>query len=199
MTTTSYPETLPYPEELPIGETLVTPSWRVHRFSTSVRATHLANAGKRGKTCDEFSAWIRYGGESSLADLALRLACLAVDGVGPEEMAVEIEIGAAACAGEVEVERFKRRGVDVAPGCFHPIRIDGAYVRVVAEHDSWSVLDVIDTNNEPTLIPLKNKDRKVFYAWAKKNAEPLKTMTFAQVMNALREAGIGYHYYCAVD
>lgn len=193
MTTTSYPTTLQ------IGETFETVSWRVHRFSTSVRATHLANAGKRGKTCDEFSAWIRYGGESSLADLALRLACLAVDGVGPEEMAVEVEIGAAACDAEVEVERSTRRGVDVAPGGVSTVRVDGARVRVIAEYDSWSVLDKNDPNNEPTLLPLRSKDRKAFYAWAKKNEEALKTMAFAQVMTALREAGIGYHYYCAVD
>lgn len=198
MTTTSYPETLPYPEELPIGETFTTPTWRVHRFSTSVRATHLLNAGKRGKRCAEFAVWIQHGDETILADIGLRIACLAVDGIGPDEMAVEIEIGAASCGGAVE--QHTRRGVDVAPGCFHPVRIDGAHVRVVANYSGdWSVIDTDDTNNEPTLIPLKSKDRKAFYAWAKVNAEALKMWRFPEVMSAMRLAGIGYHYYCAVD
>lgn len=191
MTTTSYPETLA------IGETFTTSTWRVHRFSSSVHATHLRNAGKRGKTCDKFAVWTSHGDEESLAGIALRLACLAVDGIGSDEMAVEMAVASRECSGEVE--RLTRRGVDVAPAGAEPVRVDGTYVRVVAEYDSWSVLDVIDTNNEPTLIPLKNKDRKTFYAWAKKNEEALKAMRFNDVMRALRDAGIGYHYYCAVD
>lgn len=192
MTTTSYPETFQ------VGQTFEAGAWRLHRYAASVRITHLANAGKRGKVCDDFRMWRRGLHDSSeLSDVALRLACLAVDGLGLDEMAVEIEVAAGDCG--AMMERKWCRGVDVAPGGFPPIRIDGARVRVVAEYDSWSVLDVIDTNNEPTLIPLKNKDRKAFYAWAKKNEEALKTMRFNDVMRALREAGIGYHYYCAVD
>lgn len=190
MTTTSYPETLA------IGETFTTPTWRVHRFATTVRVTHLLNAGRHGKRCDEFAVWL-WRHTYDLAGIALRLACLAVDGIGPDEMAVEIEVASRECGGESD--RIARKGVDVAPAGIETFRINGANVRVIAEYKDWSVLDTVDTNNEPTLIPLKNKDRKAFYAWAKKNEEALKTMHFNDVMRALREAGIGYHYYCAVD
>lgn len=192
MTTTSYPETIS------IGQTFQAGAWRLHRFAASVRVTHLANAGKRGKKCDDFWLWRSGLHDSSALDgVALRLACLAVDGIGLNEMAVEIEVASGDCG--ATMERRWCRGIDVSPGGFQPIRIVGAHVRVIAEYDSWSVLDIVDTNNEPTMIPMKNKDRKVFYAWAKKNEEALKTMRFNDVMRALREAGIGYHYYCAVD
>lgn len=186
-----------------VGETFSTLTWRVHRYATSVRATCLLNAGKRGKQCDEFAVW-RHGpafrdGLDCLADIALRLACLAVDGIEPDEMSVEVEMAAAACGAESEHRRL--RGIDVAPtGVEEEIAIAGEHVRVVADYSGdWSVLDTGDIHNEPTLIPLKLKDRKPFYAWAKSNAEQLKTMKFNDVMRALRLAGINYHYYCAVD
>lgn len=192
MTTTSYPETLP------IGETFTTPTWRVHRYASSIRAVHLANAGKRGKKCAEFAVW-RSGLHDSieLSDVALRLACLAVDGIGPDEMAVEIEVASRGCG--ASMDRQWRRGVDIAPSDYSPLSIDGEHVSVEVGFGGWDVTDKDDSDNEPTLIPLKNKDRKAFYAWAKKNEEALKTMRFNDVMRALREAGIGYHYYCAVD
>jgi hypothetical protein len=190
-----------YPTRIEIGETFETPTWRVHRYATSVCVMHLVNAGKRGKTCERLTI-----GESSKvtvltpatsADVALRMACLAVDGVGVEEMVVEAEM--LAKGAQATLDRTSFSSYHVTPAGIRTIVIHGDHVRVRAGYADWSVQDKDDTNNEPTLIPLKNKDRKPFYAWALKNEKALKTMRFHEVMSAMRADGLGYHYYLAVD
>lgn len=184
-----------YPGPLQVGETFETEAWRVHRYSTSVCVTRIDNAGKRGKKCESFSVY-GYNDENDVGPVAHRLACLSVDGIGVDEMRVEIEIAAGR---DLRVETRTFRGVDVAPAKMPEIRIQGQHVLVLADPLTWSVLDTDDHYNEPTLLPLKAKDAKAMYAWAKKNEARLATMKFNQVMTALREDGIGYHYYCAVD
>lgn len=190
-----------YPTRIDIGETFETPTWRVHRYAISVCVTHLVNAGKRGKTCERFTigepSKVTVLTPATSADIALRMACLAVDGVGVEEMAVEAEM--LAKGSQASFDRMSYGSYSVTPAGIRTLVVDGAHVRVRADYADWSVQDKDDANNEPTLIPLKNKDRKPFYAWALKNEKALKTMRFREVMSAMRADGLGYHYYLAVD
>jgi hypothetical protein len=92
------------------------------------------------------------------------------------------------------------RGVDVIPVDKEEIEINGKNVYVSATIKEFTIRDKKDMNNEPTCISRgKKRDNAAFYAWAKKNQSRIENMTFSQVVSEIREAGIDYHQYCAMD
>ena len=82
-----------------------------------------------------------------------------------------------------------------------PIEIHGPKVHIKVDWDSFSVRCKADQNNLPTLIPRDRKATSIakFRALATKDADTLMAMTFGQVWDTLRNAGIDSHYFCAMD
>ena len=74
---------------------------------------------------------------------------------------------------------------------------------LTAGYDSFTVSDLTDQGNMPRLIPTCHDGKKTaikrLYAFAKGNREKIATMTFGQVWDAMQEAGVRSHYYCAAD
>lgn len=177
---------------LSVGETFENESWRVHRFADSIRVTHLVNAGRRGKRCVEF---VVIGGPA-MESQAMEFVMLAKRGADfgrmDQAMREAKEVGAS-------VDDRILKGVDVKPGNFQKLFVRGANVTIEADYDSYSVQDINDDNNEPTCIARGKKSVYLFYRWVKDNARAIAAMTMSQVMTAMKQNGIDYHYYCAVD
>ncbi len=182
---------------LGIGETFENELWRVHRYSHSIRVTHLENAGRRGKKCVE---WLvdtdgpktRGGGES----LAMEFMMLAKRKESLQRMAQAM--GEAIAVGYT-VHKGDLRGVDIKPGNFQKLFVRGALVTIEADYDSYQIRDITDDNNEPTCIAQGKKSIAQFYRWVKDNAQKLQSMSMHDIMTAMKQQGIEYHYYCAMD
>jgi len=175
---------------LSVGETFENEFWRVHRFDNAIRVTHLVNAGKRGKKCVEFIVINSKSPESQ----ALEFVMLAKRGSDFNRMKKAVdeakEVGA-------DVDDRFLKGVDVKPGNFQKLFVRGAHVTIEADYDSYSVQDINDDDNEPTCIARGKKSVYLFYRWVKDNARAIAAMTMSQVQEAMTEAGIDFHSYCA--
>ena len=96
----------------------------------------------------------------------------------------------------------QERGVDVTPGGFRPIKVNGKNITLEADYSDFTVRDKVDRFNEPTCIPAVKggkRDIKVFYRWVKDNLPWLQSATFGDVMRAMMKEGIRFHQYCAMD
>jgi len=183
---------------------------RVHRWNSSVKVWDLENAGKRGKRVNVISIYDldiveRSGGQGASGDIEdliddiIRARSYAqarktiLDGVEKINSRSLQSIG---------VDEKQERGVDVAPAGFGPIEVNGEYVYVNAEWDSFTVRDKEDQNNLPTCIPAikgGKSDIKVFYRWVQDNKQKILRARFNEVTNSMSNAGIRYHYFCAMD
>lgn len=177
---------------LSVGETFENEKWRIHRFADSIKVTHLVNAGKRGKRCAEFVLVNNAGPESQAMEFVM-LAKRGVDyGRMKKAMDEAVEVGS-------KLYENVLRGVDVKPGNFQKVFVRGAHVTIEADYDSYTVKDINDENNEPTCIAQGKKSVYLFYRWVRDNARAIAAMTMSQVMDAMKQNGIEYHYFCAVD
>lgn len=182
------------PAVLAIGCTTEVAGYRVHRFTTSLRVTELANAGKRGKRCREWSVIERSFGPLTCGEsLSLEIIMCARRGVAHVERALS---EAAECGYVVEAREL--RGVDVTPASSR-VRVVGMHVVVDADAESFTVRDADDVANETTIMGRTRTATKRFLAWAHANRDALRGMYFRDVLAACRADGIDVHQWCAVD
>lgn len=180
---------------LSTGETFENEAWRVHRFRPSLRVTSLIGAGKRGARCEEMSLYSNLGEMTDeVAEAVLRAA---KSKVSPAQMEALME--SLAGPNRMGFESFMLKGVEVKPGGFEKIKVVGDHVKIEADYDSFSVEDLDDRNNLPTCIARGKKSIFQFYRWVKENRQKLDRMTFEEVTDAMGDAGIDYHSYCAMD
>ena len=102
----------------------------------------------------------------------------------------------------VEVNFTIKKGVEVQPAGFKPLRIRTGQIEIDADYDSFVVRDKVDQNNLPTCIPaIKGGKRSipVFYRMVKDNERALQNMSFSEVRKMMAKAGVLYHEYCAMD
>lgn len=187
-------------EALEVGKTFENEQWRIHRFRPSIRITELANAGKRGKKVREITLYdLDYAKDLPLESMVLELVMHARRGASFDRMlqaAKEMEeLGA-----KLDVREL--RGVDVIPGGFEELSIQGSGVLVEVGYNDFRVVNKADTFNESTCIPAIKGGKKgvpVFYRWVKDNQSKIRSMTFPEVLNAMKDLGVKYHQYCAMD
>ena len=203
------PDLQSFMEDLSIGEEYEssTSLVRAHRFRDSLRVTDLTNAGKRGKSVSQFALYdIRepasYDVSESYGELVSAIRRDTVKFGALLMMAKEIaRLGEGdSTAPKIEVSAYK--GVDVKPAGFSTIVVAGKFVHVQADYGDFHVRDTKDQNNLPTCIPAikgGKKDILVFHRWVTDNRDRIDTMTFSEVLSGMSDAGIRYHYYCAVD
>lgn len=194
-----------YAFSLSVGKTMENEKsmLRFHRFMHSVRVTDLTNAGKRGKTADEFALYdldyvrdpeAKQALEKVIGNIvkardykdALAKAKKYVEGLEPGGVLPKIE-------------ETRYKGVEVSPAGFKPIKIDGKYVSIEASYRDFVVRDKEDKANEPVCMARGKRGVKLFYRWVQDNLSKLPNMKFRQVTKALGAAGIDYHQYCAMD
>ena len=95
--------------------------------------------------------------------------------------------------GEIKLDIYNERGVDVTTAGFGPIVVDGKHVKIDSRWDTFSVRDKDDQYNLPTCIPAfkgGKKDIKVFYRWVKDNQSKLRAWNRQQVPFVLCD-GVG--------
>jgi hypothetical protein len=168
-----------------IGETIETDNLRIHRYSISVEVVDLKNAGKRGQMVDMFSV----DTDKVPFDLLKKI-----------EQSKNYEEALSLVKQFKPYER-KVKGIEVAPAGFKPLYVQGQKVSIQADYKNFSVRDHSDIN-EMTCIPAirgGKADIKVFYRWVSDNQDKIKSMTFSDVVKAMRDNGISYHSYCALD
>jgi hypothetical protein len=179
---------------------------RIHRFRDSFRVTDLANAGKRGKKVDEF--WVSYWQAGQEGPIHARVAEwmeFAPRAMNFNILTATIQLGINLLNDEgvsIESGWNTLRGVDVAPGGFGPIKINGDNVYIEAGWQDFVVRDKADKFNLPVCIPAirgGKADIKVFYRWVTDNQAAIKRMDFHQVLDGMRDAGVAYHQYCSMD
>ena len=187
------------------GDTLERQDYRIHRYVDSLHLTDLTNAGKRGKKVQELwvSWWRGSVGEGNLLSMLHDWFEFATRAPSFKALAATIETGLSELKSEgtsVESGWNTHRGVDVMPGGFKKLTIHTDEFYLSAEYDGFRVKDMQDRYNEPTCISRGGKkDIKQFYRWVKDNESKLKRMTFQDVIRSMRDEGIDYHYYCAMD
>lgn len=120
---------------LAIGRTVETSAWRVHRYSSNVEVTALANAGRRGKVCPRWTVSVPVFVDGAELDaIADFLAAAAVAGVSLETMAGLCQDAPLSCP-RATVTTSSPRGIEVdEPGA---LRIDGEAVRGNFSTTEW--------------------------------------------------------------
>ena len=184
---------------LSVGETYESETWRVHRFATSISATHLVNAGKRGKKCQTIVLYSMAARNIPVESISMEFEMLAQRNVNFDRMMQAAEEASATTGMDIEVRT--ERGVDVMPAGFKVLRVRGKNVSVEAEYNSFTV-KALDDPNESTCIPAISGGKKsipAFYRWVKDNEKKIEGMKFHEVTRAMSEMGIEYHSYCAMD
>lgn len=179
---------------------------RVKSWRSAIQVTDLENAGKRGKSVRQFSLYnIDYIRDrqptfSYVYNFYLTLPKPTYDQA--LEWAKAISKDAQSRNIGVEIQEKTLRGVDVAPSGFEPISIAEKHFNLSVDNKEFVIHDLDDPRNEPTAISLDRHGKrnvKKLYDWALKNKTKLAGKTFNDVTRMLREAGINYHYYCAMD
>jgi hypothetical protein len=207
-------------QALSVGKTFESDKWRVHRYRDSLAITHLENAGKRGKKCVAMGLDFSYlPGDALLESIAMDVASLAKKNVTPEVMEKHLREVVSDFQGNVKLNVGDSRGVDVVPAGFGPMEVRTKNIEIRVKMDGFSVRDmseamereipdgmggkkkVVDYPNMPTCIPesASKKGLASFYRWVKDNESKLKTMKYQDVINAIKDLGIPYHTYCAMD
>ena len=187
-----------------LGKTNESSHIRWHIFATSIRVWDLTNAGKRGKKVDTFALW----GLDYISDVDVQ-ASLAkwIKNTLPKQNYKQA-LQFAKSTEQATHDRYpsleirQEMGVRVAPPGFGPFKLETPNVSIEADWDSFTVNDKIDQNNLPSCIPASKGGKasvKVFYRWVQDNQNRIKQMTFGQIQQEMRKAGIKSHYYCRMD
>ena len=184
---------------LDVGRTWENEKWRIHRYSQSIVLWDLENAGRRGKKVRKLivvSPNARFFPfESACMELIMHAKRGATYEAMRKVLAEDEETGAV-------VHEESERGVDVAPGGFAPISINGKGVTVEVGWKDFSVRDKVDRDNLPVCIPaIKGGIKAIpaFYRWVQDNKTKIENMTYRDVLDAMQELGIPYHEYCSMD
>ncbi len=180
------------------GDTYESASWRIRRGALSISAQSLVGAGKRGKRCPKIILHCpvvrsRWDVDAEVAAFVRKAA---------RDASVESMLSLARSCARVDMvlDLNNERGVDVQPaGCDGTVEITGACVRVRASATGFAITNMLDVNNEETLIQTDKRSIALVLAWVLSNQGALKSMTFGSVTTELRSLGARTHYFCAVD
>lgn len=197
-------------QALQVGTTVLSENGRlrIQRYSHAVVVTDLTHAGKRGKRCRELRLWDTDMMKSPQAETVLEGLLSDLPKAGAYEAVFDwlsgfVDEWSRYVVGiPPKIEERELRGVDVAPGGFAPIQIETDRISLESGYDSFTIRDKRDTNNLPTCIPATGGgkgDVKAFYRWVMDNQSAIQRMTYHDVLVEMRDAGIRYHDFCAMD
>lgn len=179
---------------LPIGRSVETPAWRVHRYSSNVEVTALANAGRRGKACPRWTVSVPVFVDGAELDaIADHLAAAALAGVSLETMGALCLDAPLSCP-RATVTTSSPRGIEVdEPG---GVRVDSPTVRGVFSTTEWQLTFTAGievrggtARHDSHLYGDRRTARKAL-AWARENLDRLPGMTRSEVFTALSAAGV---------
>lgn len=182
------------PSTLPPGGSFETEHWRMHRYMSSVRLTHLVNAGVRGKKCMEIAIVASYHQDLDRLDLLVAglLHAMVLD-PQPETMAA-LAKDASLLSPALETFVSELRGIDVETGV---IKIESDLVRGQFSMKEFQVTVTALIRTEHGSFRqdshLYNADKRSVpkaYQWARANAAQIGSMTRSEIYSGLRDAGV---------
>ena len=179
---------------LEVGQIFENATWRIQRMALSVKAFELANAGKRGKMVPVIVLY----GEGIPESVALEMVLHAKRGATFDRMLQAFKENKEVFP-QFDLDVNKLKGIDVAPGGFKKIKVQGQHVEVEVDFSSFVVRNLDDKNNEPTAISMDKKSVPPMYVWVRDNLEKIPNMKYRDVTRGMLDAGIKFHDYCAID
>ncbi len=181
------------PSNLPVGGTFETSSWRIHRFSDSVRITHILHAGARGKKCLEITIRTSYGRDLDLLDLLVSHMLQVVLGDPQPATLAAVARDAPLLSSAFETTVSELRGVDVES---HVVKVESELVHAHFSAREFRItVTAVIPHKQGTVRQdshLYNRDIRSAakaYEWARANAARMGTMTRSEIYTALRDAG----------
>ena len=182
------------PSSLPVGRTFDNGTWRMHRFTDSIRVVHLVNAGKPGKRCTEITIVARYGQDLDLFELlSSHLVGVVADNPSAEALSA-LAKDAPLMSSAFETTVAELRGVEVEIGF---VRVTSDLVQAYFSPIEFRVTVTALVQTEKGTVRqdshLYNADRRSAakaYRWAKAHEDSIGTMTRSEIYTALRDAGV---------
>lgn len=187
---------------LAVGCTFDSGNLRTHRYRDNLVLWDLTNAGKRGKKVTKLNVSPSYTLNSVQRDAILEQTAAVLEKLQSYQLAASLLAELAATYKTIDLSATELRGVDVAPTSVKPIHIKTEILDLTATYSDFSISCLKDQHNQPTAIPAISNGKKsipLFYAWVSANQDRIKTMSYQEVLTAMREQGIRYHDYCAMD
>ena len=188
-------------EYVQCGESGESNGIRYHHHRGGINVTDLANAGKRGKVVRVLS--VSYGPVviPELHEFLAELRAMTYEEALAAAMSAQAAANERGEGWKCSLRESTPKGVDVRPEGFETLTLSNDNVCLQAGFESFSVRDLNDYNNMPTCIPPTYGGAKTaikkFYKWASK--VDLGTMTYSEVKRSMRDSGIKFHSYCAMD
>ena len=185
------------------GETVEQGDVRIHRYADVFFIWDLTNAGKRGKKVKMMAVQPNHyyykGDRAKWFDSMSR----AIEHYRTyKDVKNFFEDVLVDYPNEIDIDEREERGVDVYPGGFMPVKVNGKGVYVEVGYKDFTVRNLDDKYNETTCIPAIKGSKKaipVFYRWVKDNESKIKSMTFREVLTEMDKLDVPYHQYCAMD
>jgi hypothetical protein len=185
-----------------MGDTVEQGDVRIHRYRDLFMIWDLTNAGKRGKKVRRMAVQPTYSYKGDRQKWLESMSKAIEYYRTYDQIKSFFKDVLEDFPGEISIDEDQERGVDVTPGGFMPVKVNGKKVYVEVGYRDFEVRDLVDTNNLPRCIPAIKGGKKaipVFYRWVKDNESKIKNMTFIEVLREMDKLDIPYHDYCAMD
>jgi hypothetical protein len=195
--------------DIPLGVTREFGSVRVHRYADHFKVTDLTFAGKRGKKVRVMNLSPTYQYKGKPADWMERMSTVLPDYPGYDKIRGLISDLLHDFPGEINMQEFEVRGVDVNPGGTEKIELANANgIRLTALPDnftlvsSWKLGDgAANDSDEPSnqqdtlYYPVGKRDAMVFYNWLKANRLEAQKMTIEDFRKLWQGIGVKYDHH----
>lgn len=189
---------------------------RYHRYASAIEVTDLANAGKRGKRCDQFTLYDidfvsrNYNKSENIKKVFQNIMKFLrnLDTLNYKQ-ALDWATLIEKDASQRKIETIKPKlsktqlmAHKVLPGGSAPIKFANEHMSVSVDLNTFTISDLTDQFNMPRCINTsrggKDGPRKL-YQWLSQNLEKAKKMTYHELTDMLDKLGVKSHSYCAMD
>jgi hypothetical protein len=200
---------------IPLGETVEFGSVRIHRYADHFQVTDLTFAGKRGKKVRLMNISPTYAYKGDKSGWMDRVGDAMSDYRSYDQVKGFIKDMLADFPGEISINEYETRGVDVNPGGSERISIktpNGIEINALPDNFglvfSYDIPDPEDPDRpandsagksyrgQDTLYyPKSKKDAAVFYNWLKANRAEVQKMTIQDFRKLWDTLGVRFDYH----
>lgn len=180
-----------------VGDEIEVNDFRLHLWSGYVTVTDLTNAGKRGKTVERFSIAehdLSFDDYYNLINILKKC-----HDYNEAKSFTKGYMNDRNIEKSIIISTYK--GIEIYPKGFKKIQIKGKHVYINIDYNGFSIRDLDDANNEPTVIDTDKTGPKQLYRYLSdgNNVNKVKDMSFSDICKLLSELKINNHYYCAMN
>ena len=181
-----------------VGDTVENGVVRIHRYMDTIKVMDLTFAGKRGKVVRRLTIFPNVRGPDRM-ELLRNISTMIEDYDKYDRILGILKDYLIDHPEDIVLDESSERGVDVTPAGFKEIVLNGQHVQIEVSYKQFVIKDLDDKNNEPTAISKGPKGIPTLYRWVSDNQDKIRSMKYRDVLQSLKELGISYHDYLAVD